>query len=237
MTPDFITRHLQKFEENPEADLVYCDDYLIDKNDKPIRIIKRPEYMDRRLLIRDLFRCGYPIVPFRTCIRRSVFDKIGFFDENLPIGEDYDMMRRFVKHGLKISHLPSALYLRRMTENSLSRDLTPQKAKCQFELVKRFTETFSHDELFPDVKWDKMPADKIQLNAKCLAVVTYLAIGQDYLNAHSAGFYANTAFNHACSELRECLKIDPGNHQIQELLQKCELGRQRYEKHSRQLVC
>jgi glycosyltransferase involved in cell wall biosynthesis len=237
MTPDFITRHLQKFEENPEADLVYCDDYLIDKNDKPIRIIKRPEYMDRRLLIRDLFRCGYPIVPFRTCIRRSVFDKIGFFDENLPIGEDYDMMRRFVKHGLKISHLPSALYLRRMTENSLSRDLTPQKAKCQFELVKRFTETFSHDELFPDVKWDKMPADKIQLNAKCLAVVTYLAIGQDYLNAHSAGFYANAAFNHACSELRECLNIDPGNHQIRELLQKCELGRQRYEKHSRQLVC
>jgi glycosyltransferase involved in cell wall biosynthesis len=237
MTPDFIARHIRQFEKHPEADLVYCDDILIDQNDKPIRIIKRPEYTDRKLLIRDMFRCGYPIVPFRTCIRKSVFGKIGFFDEGLAVGEDYDMMRRFVKHGLKICHLPGAMYLRRMTENSLSRNLTPQKAKCQFELVKRFTETFGYDELFPDVEWDKIPADQRQLNAKCLSVVSYLAIGQDFLNVHSTGLYANIAFQHACSELSDCLKIEPGNRQIRELLQKCELGRQRYEKHVGQVVC
>jgi glycosyltransferase involved in cell wall biosynthesis len=237
MTPDFISRHLEQFEKYPEADLVYCDDYLIDENDKPIRIIKRPEYTDRKLFIRDLFRCGYPIIPFRTCIRRSVFDKIGFFDESLLVGEDYDMIRRFVKHGLKISHLPSALYLRRMTENSLSRNSRPQKAKCHFDLIKRFTETFRYDELFPDVDWDEIPVDGRQLHAKCLAVVNYLAIGQDFLNSNSKSFYANTAFEHACSELSECLKIDPGNRQIRELLQKCELGRQRYEKHVKQIVC
>jgi glycosyltransferase involved in cell wall biosynthesis len=237
MTPDLISQHIRQFEKHPEADLVYCDDCLIDQNDKTIRIIKRPEYTDRKLLIRDIYRSGYPVVPFRTCIRKSVFDKIGFFDESLPVGEDYDMMRRFVKHGLKICHLPGALYLRRMTKNSLSRNLTPQKAKCQFELVKRFTETFGYDELFPDVEWDKIPADQRQLNAKCLSVVSYLAIGQDYLNVHSTGLYANVAFQHACSELRDCLKIDPGNRQIRELLHKCELGRQRYEKHARQAVC
>jgi len=237
MTPDFIARHLHEFEKHPETDLVYCDDYLIDRNDKPIRIIKRPEYTDRKLLIRDMFRSGFPVVPFRTCIRRSVFDKIGFFDEKLPVGEDYDMMRRFVKHGLKICHLPSALYLRRMTENSLSRNLTPYKAKCQFELVKRFTETFRYDELFPDVEWNEIPADERQLHAKCLSVVTYLAIGQDYVNLHSANFYANIAFEQACSELNDCLEMDPNNRQIRELLQKCELGRQRYEKHVKQAVC
>jgi len=236
MTPDFIARHLQEFAKHPEADLVYCDDCLIDESDKSIRIIKRPEYSDRKLLIRDLFRCGYPIVPFRTCIRRSVFNKIGFFDENLPIGEDYDMMRRFIKHGLKISHLPSALYLRRMTENSLSRNLTRYKAKCQLELVKRFTETFRYDELFPDVEWDEIPADERQLNAKCLAVVTYLAIAQDYLNLHSAKFYADIAFEYACSELRDCLKIDPNNSQIRALLQKCELGKQQYQEQLQQTV-
>jgi len=237
MTTDFISKHLQEFEKHPEADLVYCDDYLVDQNDKPIRIIKRTEYKDRKLLIRDLFRSGYPIVPFRTCIRRSVFDKIGFFDENLRIGEDYDMMRRFVKHGLKIHHLPSALYLRRMTENSLSRNSTAQKAESHFELVKRFVETFRYDELFPDVDWGEIPAEKRQLHAKCLAVVNYLAIGQDYLNSNSASFYANVAFQHACSELRDCLKIDPENREIRELLQKCELGRQKYEKHVKQAVC
>jgi len=237
MTPDFIARHLQEFEKHPEADLVYCDDCLIDKNGKPIRVIQRPEYNNRKLLVRDLFRNGFPVVPFRTCIRRSVFDKIGFFDENLSIGEDYDMMRRFVKHGLTICHLPSALYLRRMTENSLSRNLTAQKAKSHFELVKRFVETFRYDELFPDVEWDEIPADTRRLHAKCLAVVTYLAIGQDFSQSNSARIYAKTAFEQACSELRDCLKMDPNNRQIRALLQKCELGRQKYQEQVQQAVC
>jgi glycosyltransferase involved in cell wall biosynthesis/ADP-heptose:LPS heptosyltransferase/predicted O-methyltransferase YrrM len=236
MTPDSVARHLMEFENHSDVDLVYSDVLLIDKRSNPIRIMKKPEYQDRRCLIRDLFRAGHPIVPFRLGIKRSVFDKIGLYDENLLIGEDYDMMRRFVKAGLKAHHLSEPLHLRRMHHDSLSAGYSPRKVKCHFEAIRRFTDTFTYDELFPDTEWDEMPADKIQLNAKCLAVVTYLAIGQDYINAHSTGAYANVAFQHACSELRECLNIDPGNHQIRELLQKCEHGRQRYEKRSRQLV-
>jgi len=236
MTPDSIARHLIEFENHPDVDLVYCDVLLIDDKSNPIRIMKKPEYQDRRHLIRDLFRAGHPVLPFRLGIRRSVFDKIGFYDEDFLVGEDYDMMRRFVKAGLKAHHLNEPLHLRRMHTDSLSRNFTAQKAKSHFDLVKRFVETFSHDELFPDVEWDEIPADKKQLHAKCLAVVNYLAIGQDFLNSNSARFYANTAFEHACSDLHDCLKIDPDNRQIRELLQKCELGRQRYEKHAKQTV-
>ena len=42
---------------------------LIDENNKPLRIMKKPEYQDRKHLIRDLFRAGHPIVPFRLGIR------------------------------------------------------------------------------------------------------------------------------------------------------------------------
>ena len=31
MTPNFISSHLAEFEKNPEAELVYCDDFLIDE--------------------------------------------------------------------------------------------------------------------------------------------------------------------------------------------------------------
>jgi len=228
MMPDFIARHLEQFEKHPEADLVYCDDYLIDRNDKPIKIIKRPEYTDRKSLIRDLFRHGYPIVPFRTCIRRSVFDKIGFFDESLLVGEDYDMIRRFIKHGLKICHLPSALYLRRVTENSLSRNSCPQKAKSHYEVIKRFVETFRHDELFPDVDWRKIAPETIELHAKCLAASTFLAIGQTYKTSKSPPSYIKMAFEKACEQLNDCLKIDPDNRQIHQLLQKCKIGQETY---------
>ena len=236
ITPDFIAKHLQQFEKHPKADLVYCDDCLIDKNDKPIRVIQRPEYTNRKLFIRDLFRNGFPIVPFRTCIRRSVFDKIGFFDEDLLVGEDYDMMRRFVKHSLKICHLRNALYLRRMTENSLSRDYSAQKAQSHFDAVRRFTDTFTYDELFPDVAWDKIPPEKRQLNAKCLVAVTYLAMGQTYLQSNLK-ICAITAFEQAYSELNSCLKMDPGNQYVRQFLHQAELIRAGYTQTVQQSVC
>jgi len=233
--PEFISKHLAEFEKHPDADLVYCDDYLINENGKPIRVIERPEYTDRKALIRDLFRCGFPVVPFRTCIRKSVFNKIGLFDEELLVGEDYDMMRRFLKHGLKIHHLPGALYLRKMTFNSLSRNFTAQNAKFHFDVVRRFTDTFTCDELFPDVAWDKIAPQMRQLHAKCLTAGTYLAIGQDYVKT-KATECSRTAFDLACSELNGCLKMDPENQHLRQLLQKSELIRARYTKTPQQVV-
>jgi GT2 family glycosyltransferase len=236
MTPDFIAKHLSEFEKHPEADLVYSDVLLIDENGHPVRIMKKPEYQDRRHLIRDLFSAGHPIVPFRLGIRRSVFDKIGFYDEDLLVGEDYDMMRRFVKAGLKTHHLRETLHLRRMQSNSLSRSYSWQKAKCHFDAVKRYIDTFTYDELFPDIVWHSMPADERQLQAKCLIVTTYLAMGQDFVNAKAPHVYAKMAFEEACSQLRDCLKIDPDNWQIQQLLEKCECGKQNFEEESPQTV-
>lgn len=228
MTPDFLSRHLQEFDKHPQADLIYCDDFLIDKNLKPIRAIQRPEYSERRSLIRDMFRCGFPVVPFRTCMRRSVFDKIGLFDEGLVVGEDYDMMRRFIRHGLNAHHLKHALYLRRMTGESLSRSHSLEKAKCHFAVVRRFRDTFAHDELFPDVPWHEIPAEVRPLHASCLTVTTYLAIGQDFVKSNSPNVYVEMAFEAACSQLNEYLEIDPDNWKIRELLSKCERGRQQY---------
>jgi glycosyltransferase involved in cell wall biosynthesis len=226
--PELICSCLDEFEKHPEADLVYCDDSLIGSDGRPMRVIEIPEYADRKLLIRDLFRSGYPIVPFRTCIRKSVFDKIGFYDENLSVGEDYDMMRRFVKQGLKTSHLNRALYLRRMGFESLSRNLTPQKAECHFEVLKRYVDTFDYNELFPDVLWDKISPERRQLHARFLVAATYHAIGQVHIKADSPPIYNEMANQFAGKELVECLKIEPNNKQARELLRKCEIGKRKY---------
>jgi GT2 family glycosyltransferase len=168
-------------------------------------------------------------------MRKSIFDKIGFFDEDLLIGEDYDMVRRCVKHGLQAHHLKASLYLRRMIPDSLSRKVSDEKVRAHFEVIRRFTESFSYDELFPDVPWDKIAPETRQLHAKCLAAVTYLAIGQAYVKTNSP-FYAKMAFGQACSELNDCLKMNPGNPQIRQLLKKCEFGRQKYEQDVQQAV-
>lgn len=236
MTPDSIARHLQEFEKHPEAGLVYSDVLLIDTNSNPIRVMKKPEYQDRRHMVRDLLRAGHPIVPFRLGIRKSVFDKIGLYDEKLMVAEDYDMMRRFVKHGLKAHHLPGALHMRRMTSGSLSRNFSLENAVSHFDVVKRFTDTFRYDELFPDVAWERIPAEHRQSHAKCLAAVTFLGIGQAYVRSNSVN-YARMAFELACSELNNCLETDPRNVRVRQLLKKSESAKSRCSEPTPQAVC
>jgi glycosyltransferase involved in cell wall biosynthesis len=224
LTPDFISKHLIELEKHPDADMVYCDDLLIDEDDKPIRTIKRQNYKNRKSLIRDLFRCGFPIVHCRHFVRKNIFDRIGLYDESLIVGEDYDLMRRFVKEDLKLYHLPENLCLRRVVDSSLSRKFSVEKAKSHFDVVKRYADTFSCDELFPDVDWNKIAPEKRKLQAKCLSAITCFTIGQSYANTN-APVYAKTAFDQACSELSECFRMDPANPHVQQLLRKCEAVR------------
>ncbi len=140
------------------------------------------------------------------------------------------MMRRFVMYGLKAHHLKEALYLRRMTGNSLSRKSSVMKAKSHFDVVRRYAETFTHEELFPDVNWSKIDSGKRRLSAKCLAAETFLAIGREYIKTNSPSVYAEEAFNHADRELNDCLKLDPKNNHILQLIKKCDSHKQNLKK-------
>jgi Flp pilus assembly protein TadD len=220
MTPDFIAKHIEEFNAWPDADLVYSDVLLIDDNGNPIRVMTKPAYEDHRDMIRDLFRCGHPIVPFRLGIRRSVYEKIGLYDEALLIGMDYDMMRRFVKAGLKAHHLWETLHLRRMQTESLSRSMNVQKARDHFEVVRRFTETFGYHQLFPDIDWDRIPAQKRELHGKCLIGASYMNLGNEYLNSKQ-DCMSNVAFEMACGELTDSLRLDPNSENARRLLHQC----------------
>ena len=227
MTPDYIARHLQGFEQHPEADMVYCDDLLMDEHDKPIRVISRPEYTDNTAFISDIFRCGFPVVHFKTCIRRSVFDKIGLYDEELIVGEDYEMIRRFAKQDLKMVHLPAPLYLRRMITSSLSRSFSAAKAKSHFTVVDRISKTFSPEELFPDVQWNKLPAKEKSILEKCKKALVYMGIGEQYISS-KAPDYSEAAFDLACKQLEDCCKIEPANQQVRNLREKCQSIRDKH---------
>ncbi len=115
-----------------------------------------------------------------------------------------------------------------MTNNSLSKQYSIQKAKCHFEVIRRFTDTFTYNELFPDVAWNEIEPRIRQLHAKCLIAGTYLALGQEYVKTNNLVEYSKTAFDRACSELNDCIKMDPENQALQRLFQKSQLIRARY---------
>ncbi len=75
--------------------------------------------------------------------------------------------------------------------------------------------------MFPDVQWDKLPAEQKTMLAKCREAVVYLGIGEQYINS-KAPDYAEAAFNMACEQLDDCCKIEPANQQVRNLREKCQ---------------
>jgi hypothetical protein len=175
-------------------------------------------------------------VPFRTCIRKSVFDKIGPFDEQLIIAEDYDMLRRFLKYNLNFHHLPAPLYIRTMTPDSLSRNLTPEKARCQLQVIERFAHTFACEQLFPDVNWQKIKPEKRQFCIMYLKALTYLNLGRLHLKANCP-LFADIVLDKACSEVNKCLEIAPDNKKLTNTLQDCLSARKQCKETQQQFVC
>jgi tetratricopeptide (TPR) repeat protein len=169
-------------------------------------------------------------------VKRSVFDKIGFFDEGLLIGEDYDMMRKFVRHDLVMCHLKESLYLRRLNRQSLSKSYSQKKAENLFEILERYTKTFEHNELFPDTDWSQIAPGKERLYAKCLTAETFIEIGKTYLNSKDTHAYAYIAFEKAKQEYEKCLEMEPENPFIQKIVQQFVLDKVRIDEDKMQTI-
>jgi len=221
MAPGFIEKHMQALQSHPDADLVYCDDQLVNMNGSPLRMLNQLEYEDDRQLIHDLFCCGYPVIPFRTAMRKSVFDRIGLYDESLKIAEDYDMIRRFVRAGLKRLHLGEPLYIRRVRPDSLSRSQDEEKSKAHFEVIRRFIDVFDYEELFPGVNWESIDKGRHQIAANYLIASVYRALAHNYSKSN-VPYNAALAFGCAVALLKESLQTDPDNNQAKILLDQCE---------------
>lgn len=226
MSPEFIADHLREFESHPETDLVYCDDQLVDADGKPMRIIERKEYAAPSEIVRELFLNGYPIVPFRTCIRKRVFDKIGLYDPALHVAEDYDMIRRFFAANLTARHLNRPHYLRRMAPDSQSRSLSPEKARMHLGVVGKFIDTFDPSCLFPQVNWQSL--DPVQRQHKITAVTAefFLSLSLNYMKMPEHEAYAE----HALQVSERYLSQAPANGELERVIQTFQQTRSLFER-------
>jgi predicted O-linked N-acetylglucosamine transferase (SPINDLY family)/glycosyltransferase involved in cell wall biosynthesis/GT2 family glycosyltransferase len=106
-------------DEHPEVDLVYGDCYVstvanetYEENSKQ-RIYRYPEYFAPEALIH--FQFGP-----QPMWRKSVHDKIGFFDGSFQAAGDYDFNIRFALKGLQALHISDALGLYLLHHNAIS---------------------------------------------------------------------------------------------------------------------
>ncbi len=106
--PDKLNRQVRKYNEKTPFFICHTDEAWF-RNGKEVRQKKIHAKQGGRFFERALERCL--ISPSSVIIARSLFDRIGYFDETLPAAEDYDLWLRITAY-YEVEFIPERLIIK-----------------------------------------------------------------------------------------------------------------------------
>ena len=119
--PEKLERQLPLLDQHPEVGLIYSDFYEFDDGtpDDLDRVHALSYQADDDRLLANYYLRDAPVMPSTMIVRRSVFEKLGGFNETLPVNEDTEMCLRIAER-FRFHHIPQALVKKRRHAGSLS---------------------------------------------------------------------------------------------------------------------
>ena len=99
--PGALHRVAKFFEQHPDVTVVYGDYHLINSRGKVV-LQKQEILFDYNILLYGLDYISQPTTFFRRCI----FDQVGYLDENLHFGLDWEYWLRIASRGGQFVHIP-----------------------------------------------------------------------------------------------------------------------------------
>jgi glycosyltransferase involved in cell wall biosynthesis len=134
--PQKLEIQLSVFEKNPSVDLVFSDGFIFTEEDRPSGLFQDNKglisqsswfkdnsevtIISEGLKIKEIF--SGIVITSSIMIKKTFFEAIGRFDENLKGGQDVDLALRANQSG-KIAYVDKPLFRYRLTPNSISRNL------------------------------------------------------------------------------------------------------------------
>lgn len=139
--PTKIERQIKYLTENPSCDVSYSDLYHF-WDEEPNKLLKLnyKYYSGEEVLSHLLW--NHFIAPLTVVLRRSVFNRFGYFEENLRRSEDLDFWLRLAYGGAEICFLPEILAKLRMrkTTNLQGLESQPQVKLTGLQVVERLND-------------------------------------------------------------------------------------------------
>lgn len=119
--PGTLRRVADFFARRPEVDVVYGDYYLID-HQGAVLLRKKEIPFDYNILLYGLDYISQPA----TFFRRHVLDRVGYLDETLHYGLDWEYWLRIAQAGLVFAHMPDYLAGARWHGQAKTLDAPPE---------------------------------------------------------------------------------------------------------------
>jgi glycosyltransferase involved in cell wall biosynthesis len=114
--PERIARQRAFLDAHPDVGLVGTGAREVDPDGREVGIVRPPE--DDAAIRRALIRAN-PFVHSSVMMRRSVVERVGGYDDALPVAQDYDLWMR-MSRVTRLANLPAPLVVRRLVPGRVS---------------------------------------------------------------------------------------------------------------------
>jgi len=141
--PKKIEYQVTFLEENPDIGFVYANVYVIDEVGRILYKAFPPEHLEtgspERVLLESRIGC-----PSGYLVRRSAFEKAGYFDESLRSAQDHDMTIRLAEVA-KLAYMDKTLWYYRRHSDSLSQKHAKRRWQTGFVILKKACERYPYN--------------------------------------------------------------------------------------------
>lgn len=117
--PEKLEKQIAVLENNQKAGFVYCDNFFVNEKRQLSESYGYKVFLKKGNILPDLF-CRYFLITSSLLMRRACFEWIGYFDESLKVGEDYDFFLKLA-FAFPAEVIEEKLWERRVSKTSLSR--------------------------------------------------------------------------------------------------------------------
>jgi len=113
-----IEKQVAYLECHPDIGLVYSNGYAVDSNGNILYSCHGDDHQETNDPGRVLLDC-YFLLPQNALVRKSVYDKVGKFDESYRAAQDHDMLIR-ISEVTRFAYIPDYLWYYRRHSDSIS---------------------------------------------------------------------------------------------------------------------
>lgn len=133
--PEKLEKQLKVFEEskNEKIGLVCCFINIVD--DKTGKTTSRHKNFNKTNTLKLLVQYNFFLTSSCIMVKKSIINKIGGFDNNFQVSDDWDMWLRILKSGYEFDFAPEYLINYFVHENNLSNDSNIEQQFKEFNLM------------------------------------------------------------------------------------------------------